>query len=188
MAKFDDFSVDRQHLQCSARPPSLPSESDWQRQWWSRKQSPSTITCAAATKNNLVNSDYQRQHWDIESKHSYRQTPTFTFSSVFGCFQNTQKSKNERSYNQRIFWLILTNCMVHWKRNQAKDSTGGNLYSAPNAKNNVFKTDNCCNTNAAVMAPCYWLWKPFKMHKREYDVSLPQGVLKDHPDTNWNLH
>ena len=132
------------------------------------------ITQAKSLDNNLRRRHQKQfgQQWlseatlGQESKHSYRQTPTFTFSSVFGCFQNTQKSKNERSYNQRIFWLILTNCMVHWKRNQAKDSRG-NLYSAPNAKNNAFKTDNCCNTNA-VMAPCYWLWKPFKMHEREY--------------------
>ena len=52
-----------------ASPASLPSELDWQQQWWSRKQSPSAITCRH--QKQLVNSDYQATMRQ-ESKHSYQ--------------------------------------------------------------------------------------------------------------------
>ena len=54
LQNFEDFSVDRLIYNLSG---ALPSELDWQQEQWSRKQSPSAITCRH--QKELVNNYYQ---------------------------------------------------------------------------------------------------------------------------------
>ena len=56
LQNFEDFSVDRLIYNLSG---ALPSELDWQQEQWSRKQSPSAITCRH--QKELVNNYYKLQ-------------------------------------------------------------------------------------------------------------------------------